>query len=185
ALPISLGRIFVGTGSFLLLLIVMTGGILVIKRQKGIRHFFSRIVKDDFAQYWHVVLGRWPLLPIFIVALTGVYLSLLRFKIIPTPKNESPIDLNKVSDAPVPVPATDFAIFRNTKLKEVRSLVFPFSDDATDFYVLGLKDKELRIDQKTGEVVETLNYPLVNRLSDLSFNLHTGSGSIGWSLVLL
>src|SRR5690606_31481967 len=125
ALPISLGRIFVGTGSFLLLLIVMTGGILVIKRQKGIRHFFSRIVKEDFAQYWHVVLGRWLLLPIFIVAFTGVYLSLLRFKIIPSPQSESSIVLGQVSDPPEPVPVTNFEIFRNTKLKEVKSLVFP------------------------------------------------------------
>src|SRR5690606_21524181 len=33
--------------------------------------------------------------------------------------------------------------------------------------------------------VETLNYPFINRLSDLSFDLHTGSGSIVWSIVLL
>lgn len=181
----SLGRIFVGIGSFLLLLIVITGGILVIKRQKGLRNFFSKIIKEDFAQYWHVILGRWSLLPIFIIALTGVYLSLLRFEIIPAPQTQSSIDLEQVSDTTESISVTDFTIFQDTKLKDVRRLEFPFSDDVSDFYILGLKDRELRINQKTGEVVETLRYPFVNRLSQLSFDLHTGSGSIIWSLVLL
>ena len=181
----SLGRIFVGIGSFLLLLIVITGSILVIKRQQGIRHFFSKIIKDDFAQYWHVVLGRWSLVPIFIVAFTGVYLSLLRFEVIPSVQMQSSIDIENISGNGTAMPVSDFPIFQNTQLKDVRRLEFPFSSDVTDFYVLALQDKELRINQKTGEVVETLNYPFVNRLSDLSFDLHTGSGSIAWSIVLL
>ena len=181
----TLGRIFVGIGSFFLFLIVVTGGILVIKRQKGFRKFFSRIIKEDFAQYWHVVLGRWSLVPIFVLALTGVYLSLLRFEIIPSPQPRSSLDLDKISEPAVPVPIIEFPIFKDTELREVRSLEFPFSDDPSDFFILNLKDRELKIHQRTGEVVETLHYPFINRMSDLSFNLHTGSGSIVWSLVLL
>lgn len=180
-----LGRFFVGLGSLLLLLIVITGGLLVLKRQKGLRKFFSKVVKEDFAQYWHVVLGRWSLIPIFILALTGVYLSLLRFEIIPAPPLESALDPSTRWESPIKIPVGEFKIFRETPLREVRSLEFPFSPEVTDFYVLGLRDRELKIDQYTGEVVESLEYPLVNRLSELSFDLHTGTGSILWSLLLL
>ena len=180
-----LGRFFVGLGSFLLLLIVITGSILTIKRQKGLRKFFSKVVKEDFAQYWHVVLGRWSLIPIFILALTGVYLSLLRFEIVPRPQLASVVDPSTLSEPMERVPLGEFKVFRETPLREVRSLEFPFSPEVTDFYVLGLGDRELRIDQYTGEVVESLKYPWVNRMSELSFDLHTGNGSILWSLILL
>src|SRR5690606_17545821 len=180
-----LGRFFVGLGSFLLLLIVITGSILTIKRQKGVRRFFSKVIKEDFAQYWHVVLGRWSLVPIFILALTGVYLSLLRFGLLPDPELISSADAPTLAEPMERIPVGEFEIFRETPLKEVRSLEFPFSPEVTDFYVLGLSDRELRIDQYSGEVVEILQYPMVDRLSELSFDLHTGNGSILWSLILL
>ena len=75
----STGRFFVGLASFLLFLISITGLILIIKRQQGIRAFFNRIIKDNFYSYYHIYLGRLSLIPIIIITLTGVYLSLQRF----------------------------------------------------------------------------------------------------------
>jgi sulfite reductase (NADPH) flavoprotein alpha-component len=73
------GRFFVGVISFLLFLIAISGFVLVLKRQKGLRNFFSKVIKEYFAQYYHVVLGRLALIPILVMALTGTYLSLERF----------------------------------------------------------------------------------------------------------
>jgi sulfite reductase (NADPH) flavoprotein alpha-component len=73
------GRFFVGLISFILALIAISGLVLVVKRQQGFRNFFSKIVKEQAVQYYHVVLGRWSLIPILIIALTGAYLSLERF----------------------------------------------------------------------------------------------------------
>jgi sulfite reductase (NADPH) flavoprotein alpha-component len=70
------GRFFIGLTAFLLLLITISGTILIIQRQRGIKRFFTTIVRDSFAQYYHVVLGRLSLIPIFIIAITGTYLSL-------------------------------------------------------------------------------------------------------------
>lgn len=178
----TLGRIFVGAASFLLFLIAFSGSILLIKRQKGIRRFFSRIIKEDFAQYYHVVLSRATLIPILIITLTGVYLSLWRFSIIPEAEGRN-IAFEPEAAAPER-PFSDFAVFRNTKLKEVRKLEFPFSDDPDEYFLLSLRDRELKINQKTGAVVSALKYPFANRLSEWSFNLHTGAGSIGWSVIL-
>lgn len=77
------GRFLVGLCSFLLLLIAVSGSILILKRPRSFKKFFSRIVNDDFAQYWHVDLGRLSLIPILIITLTGVYLSLEKFDFLP------------------------------------------------------------------------------------------------------
>ena len=73
------GRFFVGFISFLLVLISISGFALVLNRQRGLRNFFSKVIKEYFAQYYHVVLGRLALIPIFIIALSGTYLSLEKF----------------------------------------------------------------------------------------------------------
>lgn len=178
------GRFFVGLSSFLLLLITVTGTILVVKRQQGIRYFFNKIIRDNFYQYYHVYLGRLALVPIIIIALTGTYFSLLRFEIIPENINASyPIDFDSAAAKPAIGPE-NFTIFKNTALSEIRSLEFPFSEDIEDFYTLKLKNKELIINQFTGEVLAEHPYPLVTLLSDLSLTLHTGRGSIWWSIIL-
>ncbi|MEM8525798.1 MAG: PepSY domain-containing protein [Bacteroidota bacterium] len=179
----SIGRIFVGITSFLLFLIALTGFILFVRRQRGIKHVFDKLIKESFAQHFHVVLGRWMLLPILVITLTGVYLSLLQFELVPSIELEPEQFSSELTTNPE-LTFAEFDIFKNTKLHEVRSLEFPFSPDVEDFFTLSLKDRELKVNQKTGEIVESLSYPFVDRLSTLSFNLHTGTGSLLWSLVL-
>ncbi|MEM9846423.1 MAG: PepSY domain-containing protein, partial [Bacteroidota bacterium] len=179
----SVGRIFVGVTAFLLLLIALTGFLLFLKRQQGIKHAFDRIVKESFAQYYHVVLGRWMLLPIIIITATGVYLSLLQFELIP----EIDVAPERMSETLATEPAraiAEFDIFKDTKLYDIRSMEFPFTTEVEDFFLLSLKDRALKINQKTGDIVESLCYPFTTQLSTLSFNLHTGTGSWLWSLIL-
>src|SRR5690606_26778515 len=137
-----IGRFFVGLCSFLLFLIAVSGSILILKRQRGFRKFFSRIINDNFAQYWHVVLGRLSLIPIIIITVTGVYLSLLRFDMLPKDSIKHTIDYEAFSEVPQQN-IQDFTLFKNTKLSEVKSLEFPFSDDIEDYFTLKLKDREL------------------------------------------
>ena len=92
------GRIIIGIASFLLLLITISGLVLIIKRQQGIKHFFAKINRDFFAQYFHVITGRIFLIPIFIIALTGTYLFMVRMDFIPKQKID-PIKLKIIEDA--------------------------------------------------------------------------------------
>ena len=73
------GRFFIGINAFLLVLISISGFALVINRQRGLRNFFSKIIKEYFAQYYHVLLGSLALIPILIIALSGTYLTMERF----------------------------------------------------------------------------------------------------------
>ncbi len=177
------GRFFVGLSSFLLFLIAVSGLMLIIKRQQGINNFFRKIIKENFLQHAHVYLGRLGLLPLVIITLTGVYLSLLRFSVIPSPLVTHQPDF--ASGSSLPQMALDsFPVFKHTLLSEVRSVDFPFSDDPSDYYQLRLRQKEVLIHQYSGAVLSEVSYPLVVLLTRWSTLLHTGRGSIVWSVIL-
>lgn len=178
-----IGRFFIGLTSFLLLLITISGTILIIQRQRGAKRFFTRIVKDNWAQYYHVVLGRWSIVPIVIISLTGTYLSLNKFGFFAGKKSIPKIDFDAIKSSPVKSPA-DFAIFKQTKLTEVQTVEFPFSEDAEDYYTLKLKDREVAVNQITGDILSEVNYPKTQLISNLSLNLHTGRTSALWAIVL-
>ncbi|AEV32345.1 Oxidoreductase FAD-binding domain/Oxidoreductase NAD-binding domain/Flavodoxin [Owenweeksia hongkongensis DSM 17368] len=179
----SIGRFFVGLASLLLFFISVSGIALIIRRQQGIKRFFARVLRDNFFQYYHVYLGRLSLIPIVIITLTGVYLSLLRFEVIPATSLSHDVDYENIQAEPK-LATADFPIFNDIKLDELRTLEFPFSDDVEDYYLVSLQSKEVLVNQFTGEVLSELKYPFVDIASRWSIDLHTGRGSIFWSVIL-
>jgi sulfite reductase (NADPH) flavoprotein alpha-component len=177
------GRFFIGITAFLLLLITVSGTMLVIQRQRGVKRFFTRIIRDNFAQYYHVVLGRLSLIPIFILALTGTYLSLERFGLVETEQITSDVDFDKIRTSPAKNPS-DFEIFKRISLSEVRSVEFPFSEDPEDYYTLKLKDRELTVNQITGDILTEVKYPSAALFTELSLDLHTGRTNVIWAIIL-
>jgi sulfite reductase (NADPH) flavoprotein alpha-component len=178
------GRFFVGLSSFLLFLIAITGIGLIVKRQGGVKRFFSKIVYENFSQYYHVVAGRLSLIPIIIITLSGVYLSLLRFDFFDLEKRESHQIITENIDENVVVDSKGFPIFKKTRLIDVNSLSFPFSDAIKDSYTLNLKNKEVLINQYSGKVVSANELSFNSIIKSLNVNLHTGKGSVIWSIVL-
>ncbi len=180
----STGRIIIGITSFLLLIIALTGTILIIKRQLKIQNFFSKVIKDNFSQYWHTVLGRLLLLPIIIITLTGVYLSLYRFDVFPKHKPKQDINYNTLIKTPKRS-IGEFKVLKKIPLSEVRSVEFPFSNAVDDFYTIRLANKTYIINQFTGELLSETQLGKVKTLADWSIDYHTGQGSVLWSLILL
>lgn len=179
----STGRFLVGLFSLLLFLIAVTGIKLTLKRQGGIKKLFSKVVYENFEQYYHVILSRYALIPIVIVTLTGVFLSLERFEVLPSDKVQQTSLSASISSKKITT--NNFEIFKNTPLAEVKRIEFPFSDDAEDYFILILKDAELYVHQYTGAIISKGEKPLVALVSYWSMVLHTGQGTIIWSLVLL
>lgn len=179
----STGRFLVGFFSFLLFLISITGVILIAKRQGGYKKIFTKIVKENFHQYYHVSLGRWFLIPIIIITLTGVYLSLEKFSWLPKDKKNienftlNP-DLNKIE-------LTSFAFFKTTNLNDVKKVEFPFSDDVEDYFYVTTLQEDLAIHQFTGQIINRESKGFINTASNYSLALHTGQGLILWSVILL
>lgn len=177
------GRFIVGFASFLFVLIAISGTILLIKRQNGILNFFSKVSSDSLSQYLHVVTGRIMLIPVLIIALTGTYLFLIRFEIIPKEKvNEIEFAENKTL---AKRPISDFAVFKEIKLADVSKIEFPFmEDDPDEFFVLKLKDRELTLNQITGQIVAERKYPFTHLVEKFSFDLHTGQINGVWAIIL-
>ena len=169
------GRLIIGINAFLLFLIAISGFVLVLKRQKGIRNFFSKIIKEYFAQYYHVLLGRLALIPILILALSGTYLSMERFHLFD--KDEKTANENSK-------PQQKTFDLKQTSLAEVSKIEFPFSDDEEDYYTFELKDRKIEVNQYSNAIVSVELYPTPKLLADLSLDLHTGRASAIWAFIL-
>jgi len=179
----STGRLLVGITAFLFLLSILTGLLLLWKREGGIRGLFSRTIKTQNDQYLHVVISKWTWFPLLIIAVSGVYLSLLRFEVIPEPEMQ-PLPPQSMEVAHAEAPASEFELFREMPLAKLEKLEFPFSDDAQDPYLLHTRHRRWAIHQYNGAVLEAYEDPVVNQISEWNYRLHTGSGSVVWSLVL-
>ena len=180
----SIGRFFVGLVSLLLLLISVTGIFLLAKRQGGFKKFFSKVQKEYFEMRYHVILSRIFFIPIIILALTGVYLSAEKFELLPNTSVE--FQTNHIStESPTFENISEIPFFNETKLSEVRKVDFPFSEDPEDYFNIALKDREIQVNQATGAIIASAEYPFVMLASRLSFVLHTGEGSVLWSIILL
>ncbi|WP_417559029.1 PepSY domain-containing protein [Mesoflavibacter zeaxanthinifaciens] len=179
----STGRFIVGFFSLLLALITITGSILIIKRQGGIKRFFSEIIKENVEQYYHIIIGRLTFIPLIIITLTGVYLSLEKFSLLPDSKTTHNYSVAKPNDTKIL--ATNLPLFKSINLNEVKSLEFPFSEDEEDYFFLKTQNKEFIIHQYSGGTISQQNVSFVAILSNWSLFLHTGKGSIIWSIVLM
>ncbi|MEE9408625.1 MAG: PepSY domain-containing protein [Polaribacter sp.] len=179
----STGRFLIGFVSLLLFLISITGVLLITKRQGGFSKIFSKVIKEDFNQYYHVVFGRYFLIPIIIITLTGIYLSLEKFSLLPK-EHQKHINLetNKITSN---LKTADFEFFKITKLEDIQKIEFPFSKEKEDYFYVKTRDKEFAIHQFNGQIISKKKQDLIALGSYYSMILHTGKGSIIWSLVLL
>jgi len=179
----STGRLIVGITSLLFLISIVTGLMLLLRREGGWRGIYRKTINTKLDQYLHVVISKWTWLPLMIIGLSGVYLSLLRFEVIPEPS------MTELAAIPVEVTQTertppDFAVFQDLPLRQLHKLEFPFSEDAADPFMVHLPHKRWEVHQYTGKILRAYEDPLINQISAWSFRLHTGNGSIIWSLVL-
>jgi sulfite reductase (NADPH) flavoprotein alpha-component len=179
----STGRVLMGFASFLLLLIASTGVLLIAKNQGGMRKIFSKIVKENFHQYYHIILGRIFLIPIIIITLTGVYLSFEKFLLLSKDTGQLH-NLNNTKSAEI-IKFTDFEFFKTTKLKNVQKIEFPFSKDQDDYFFIKTIDNKYQIHQFNGQIIRQKKQGFIHLAHYYSLVLHTGKGATVWAIVLL
>jgi len=177
----STGRIMIGIVSFLLVLIAISGLVLALKKL-GFTKFLLPFEKVGRHPYYHTYFGRIFIVPILVIAITGVVLSMVRFDMIDT--GLEPIEITRSNESVVQKQWTDFDVFKETPLSEVEKIEFPFSTSEEDYFVITLKDKRLSVHQVTGEVIEAQVFSEGKWWADGSFHLHTGASLPYWSIVL-
>lgn len=170
------GRFIVGFISFLLALISISGFALLLNRQRTIRGVFSKVIKENFAQYYHIFLGRLSLIPILIIALSGTFLTLEKFNFFIEKKERNSEVKTSVSK--------QATVLNSILLADIQKIEFPFSEDPEEYYIIELKDREIEVNQISGAVVSEKRFPTTTLISNLSLDLHTGRASILWAILL-
>ena len=176
------GRAIVGVVSFILMLISISGLILIIKRQQGVKNFFGKVNKDFFSQYFHVVTGRWLLIPVLIIAITGTLIFLSRLDYF---KGED-IEVQHKTVANLPAKELkDIDFFKNTKLRSVERIEFPFiPDDEAEPFIIHLRKRTVSVNQVNGQILNQTKSPYSAVVEKFNLDLHTGRTNIIWAIVL-
>ncbi|MGV3767088.1 MAG: PepSY domain-containing protein [Chitinophagaceae bacterium] len=177
------GRLLMGITCFLLMLIVISGIILVIQRQKGILRFFARVGHESGAQYFHVVFGRIALFPILLIAFTGAYLSATGFGWIRAETPSVEVDFDAIKAEPT-LEWNSFTVFKNHSLADLQTLEFPFSDDVEDYFTAKFHDRTIAINQVTGDLLATAEHSSAAKLNAWSLDWHTGRSGAVWAIIL-
>ncbi len=171
------GRIFVGIISFILSLITLTGLILLIQRQGGILNIFQRIKENNFSEKYHVVFSRVFVLPVFLIAISGAYLTFDRF-VVGDLRNSMLLKEEILSD-------NKYLKFDLIALDKVKKVVYPFSKSESDYFAIELIDRSVMVDQYTNRIYSQSFYPFSYFTKEWFYNLHTGRGNLLLSIILL
>ena len=178
------GRFLVGITSFLLLLIAISGFALTLKKEGGFKNYFKKSIREGFYPHYHTLLGKLLMVFVLCISITGVCLFLKRFSVIPTSQPKHAIDFEQLKEAPVQPSYADFPGFQNHRVGSLKEVIFPFSDFVDDFFELKLENKELLINQLTGETISQVQLATTKKLLSLSFTIHTAEGQPWWAVML-
>ena len=171
-----IGRVFVGIISFILSLITLTGLMLLIQRQGGILKIFKKIKENNFSEKYHVVFSRIFAIPIFLIAISGAYLTFDRFMI---------GDLQtSISFEEEILSENKYLKFDLIALNKVKKVVYPFSRSESDYYTIELSDRSVMVNQYNNRIHSQRFYPFSYFAKEWFYNLHTGKGNLLLSIIL-
>ncbi len=175
------GRPITLIGSLSMLLLMVTGLTLLLRRLGGFTQLFNK-VKGRGVDKWHTVTGRLLLLPLLVTVLSGTWMSLVSNGFMPSGVDDGPRypETQIQSD---PVAATELAIFDQVKLSDLTELSFPIASDWWDVYVLRQGDTLSFIDRQSGEMLSQESVPFYTQALDLFTLLHTGQGASTWGAI--
>ena len=176
------GRVIMGITALCFAIIALSGIWLIVRKQQRWRHFFRKLPEGEgFYPHYHSAIGRWMLVFIFIICLTGVYMTLETIGILPKFKAQHEYDASTLSEEPV----KDYASFEvfNAPLSEVRSVEFPAFEDVEEVYKIDFINKNVIVNQFTGEIISTSTSPFKG-LAYLVRTLHIGKGHYIWATLL-
>lgn len=180
------GRIVVGVATFLLLLILLTG-LVLLYRQNGWRGLLYRSDAPTVWSKWHSILGRLLLVPLVASALTGTFLFMKRMQLLPEGSAEIKAVTTTVVDASADPIAYASLIpqIAEAKLGDLRKLDFPlWLGDASDVYTLQYKTRQMTFSAMDGSVLREEIFPLATVFSTQMLDWHTGRTNIGWAILL-
>lgn len=176
------GRMLAGVLAVLMVLICLSGVFMLVRRMGGWNAILQPIAGSGSPRI-HAELARFAVIGLLLSALTGSYMSAVRFGILPEAATAEPRFPAQVSGGtPAPVNALD--ALKNVDANQLRELVFPYPDDPTDVYSLSTTEGSGFVDQSTGELLQYEPRSAGNKFHQWMIRLHTGEGLWWLGLVL-
>ena len=176
------GRAAAGLGALAMLALALSGLQMTARRMGGWRRILGRACGSR-RQRLHVDLGRLAAAGLAVSALTGIYMSLATFGVIPDGRANPARAPAEVNGGP-PMPVDRIAAFRDIDLSDLRELTFPYPGDPTDAYGIKTATGEGYVDQATGKMLVWQEHGIARRIHEAIYMLHTGQGLWWLGLVL-
>ena len=168
------GRLLMGFISFLTALLVLTGFLLLLNKIGGLGKIFGSFKEKQFFRKIHIELGRWFVIPIFMIAVSGFYLTLERLDLFSSNKSiqyeyeagEKYINLNEYY------------------LDQVQNIIYPFSTLANDTYKVQLSDRTIIFQQGDNSILNENIYSIPYLLRAWAYWIHTGESNVFIAVLL-
>ncbi|HEY0919975.1 PepSY domain-containing protein [Devosia sp.] len=175
------GRATAGIAAASLLVLSVSGVLLLVARLGGWRRLFSR-ARGTFGQRLHVELARVVVLGLLLSSISGAYMSLVSFEVLPD--GTDGFAAFPVSDGGRPAPVAGLAGLVATPLEDLRELVFPAAGDETDVFTITTRSGQGFVDQATGEMLSFTPNGAAQTVYETFYMLHTGQGAAWLGLLL-
>ena len=176
------GRWLSGAGAAMLVLLSISGLALLIARTGGLRKIFDR-AKGAAPARLHTTLSRLAILPLVVTAVTGTYIVLTDFEIVPVTEANSVLSAQSTPSTSRVAPGALKGLAQ-LPLSQLTSLSFPLADDPLDVFTARTTAGVVVIDQWSGSVLERVPRTSSETLSGWVKALHTGEG-LPWVGALL
>lgn len=176
------GRMLAGVMAAVMLLLCVSGILLLVRRTGGWTTLL-RPLPGSGGKRIHAELARFAVLGLLLSALTGSYMSALRFGLLPEVSEIGPGFPAKVAGGQ-PAPVATLDALSKVDLNELRELVFPYPGDPRDVYSLTTSSGSGFVDQATGELLKFQPRPDGSVIQQWMVSLHTGEGLWWLGLIL-
>ncbi|QEW06636.1 PepSY domain-containing protein [Nitrincola iocasae] len=176
------GRLIAGVSAFLMVLMCISGAFMLSRRAGGWGALL-RPFKGAGDHRIHSELARFAVIGLLLSALTGSYMSAVRFGLLPQVVGSEPDFPAEVSGG-TPAVIGSLKALKNTDLSNLHDLVFPYPNDPQDVFSLSTRQGAGFIDQSTGEMLQYEATPVNSQLYDWMMRLHTGEGLWWLGLIL-
>jgi sulfite reductase (NADPH) flavoprotein alpha-component len=174
------GRVAVGLGALAIAILTVTGAMLLAARLGGWAALLKPI-RGHAHQRWHAQAGRLAMVGMLLSAMTGCFLSLTSFELIPDGSADPTVAASGSGGDRAAVGS--LAALQAIDLADLRELAFPYAGDPTDTYRLTTAAGVTQIDAATGEALSFQPHSTAKQIYELIYMLHTGQGL--WPLGLL
>lgn len=176
------GRLISAAGGISMTLLCLSGLFLLLRRLGGWRQFLDGISWRGAASL-HANIGRSAVLPLFLTALTALWLSAVTFDLVPSGSGKPPAYPESLEELDPVEPWTLHGL-QDIPIGDVSEIVYPIPEDWFDVWTVKTNKEYIFIDQFSGDVLSRESLPIFSQVMYWVMFLHTAEGSPLWAVVL-